>query len=75
MEDYVSAQCNGLERVRGKEEGREREEEERGGGFSYKQNEEPNFFQIIYDELVYESYASKSEHISSISEYSSTNLK
>lgn len=32
MEEYVSAQCNGLERVRGKEEGREREEEESGGG-------------------------------------------
>lgn len=54
--------------------GKKAKERERGG-FSDKQNTEPNFFQRIYDELVYESYASKSEHVSSILEYSSTGLK
>lgn len=55
--------------------GRGKKAKEREGGFSDKQNTEPNFFQRIYDEFVYESYASKSEHVSSILEYSSTGLK
>lgn len=54
---------------------RDRDREGKAGGFSEKQNTEPNFFQRIYVELVYESYASKSEHISSILEYSSSSLK
>lgn len=78
MREYVSIQYIGLEKEGEREGGTERLRlrlQERKGSQIKKQNTGRNFFQWLYNELVYESSASKSEPISFVLEPSSASLK